>query len=304
MALRFDADRQTMAARVHSPGDALPANQHESFTLSMRTMVTGTGQADLRLFSEAHTENANPLFNLGTSNDGGTGHLDLFIRQTADGLDDLGTVGHLHTAAEPFDGSWRHVVYVQAAGPRRIYIDGVRDDLEIDPKPAGRYFMNNTSLGGILRESGSHWVSGVIDEVSIWSRALTEEEIALLHAEGLPQAQPRTFRIEMADAGQVVTEDAFSITWSSAPGAVYTVQYKHSLADAEWTDVVTDLPSGGAATTFVHEVSGRMSGFYRIVLGPSSGSDVTRGVIWSSQRWPALHRPETTLLHTALGSER
>jgi hypothetical protein len=203
MALRFDADRQTMAARIHAPGDQLPANQHESFSISMRTMVAGAGQADLRLFSEAHTENGNPLFNLGTSNDGGTGHLDLFIRQTAEGLDNLGTVGHL-----------------------------------------------------------------LIDEVSIWSRGLTEDEIALLHAEGLPQAQPRRFRIEGAAARQVTTESIFEISWSSAPGAVYTVQRKNSISNAEWTDVVINLPSGGVTTTFSVDVSDQASGFYRIVQEP------------------------------------
>ena len=267
-ALRFDGGRETLAARVHNLGDELPANQHESFSISMRTLVAGAGQTDLRLFSEAHTDNPNPLFNLGTSNDGGTGHLDIFIRQTADGLDHLGTVGHLHTGAEPLDGTWRYLVFVQNAGQRHVYIDGALDDLEIPAKTAGLFLMNNTSLGGILRESASHWVSGVIDEVSIWSRGLTEDEIALLHTEGLPQAQPRRFRIEGAAARQVTTESIFEITWASAPDAVYTVQRKNSISNAEWTDVVTNLPSGGATTTFSLDVSDQSSGFYRIVLEP------------------------------------
>jgi hypothetical protein len=62
--------RQTMLARISSEGEQLPINRHPALTISMWANVTGTGLNDLRLFSEASTTSNDPLFNLGTANNG------------------------------------------------------------------------------------------------------------------------------------------------------------------------------------------------------------------------------------------
>ncbi len=181
-AMSFSNADQTLLSRVHGADDDLPANKHDSFTVSFWSKVQGTGQNDLRLFSESNTlGNNTPLFNIGTKNNGSNGSIDIYIRGAGP------TVGHIFSTAEPFDDEWHHVVFVQDNLERSIYVDGVLDDLAIAANPdSGWDNLNATSIGGILRGNASHWVTGLIDEVAIWKRALSGEETALLHSEGLP----------------------------------------------------------------------------------------------------------------------
>ena len=109
------------------------------------------------------------------------------------------------------------MVFVQDNLARSIYVDGVLDDLQIGPKVEGDTAVDATTIGGILRGSASHWVTGLIDEVAIWKRALSAEETALLHSEGLP--------------GPVITEDGLNLiaSWdfnddSDPAGSVDSVQ--------------------------------------------------------------------------------
>ncbi|MEO1863047.1 MAG: LamG-like jellyroll fold domain-containing protein, partial [Verrucomicrobiia bacterium] len=127
-AISFSNADQTLLSRKHGADDDLPANKHDSFTVSFWSKVNGTGQNDLRLFSESNTQgNNSPLFNIGTRNNGSDGTVDLYIRSIGGGP----TVGHIFSTAEPFDDEWHHVVFVQDNLARSIYVDGVLDDLQI-----------------------------------------------------------------------------------------------------------------------------------------------------------------------------
>ena len=183
-AFSFSSGDQTLLSRTHEEGDELPINKHESFTVSFWAKIQGNGQNDLRVFSESNTGGNNtPLFNLGTKNNGSDGTLDVYIRGIGP------TVGHIFTEAEPFDDEWSHVVFVQEDLERKIYVDGELDSLEIAPRAEGDWDLNATSIGGIIRGSASHWVTGVIDEVALWKRALSESEVSDLNANGVPQSQ-------------------------------------------------------------------------------------------------------------------
>ena len=69
-----------------------------------------------------------------------------------------------------------------------MYIDGELDGLEIAAKPEGDWALNATSIGGIIRGNASHWVTGLIDEVALWKRALSESEVSDLYSNGVPAA--------------------------------------------------------------------------------------------------------------------
>ena len=183
-AFSFSSGDQTLLSRTHEEGDDLPINKHESFTVSFWAKIQGNGQNDLRVFSESNTGGNNtPLFNLGTRNNGSDGTVDIYIRGIGP------TVGHIFTEAEPFDDEWSHVVFVQEDLERKIYVDGELDSLEIAARAEGDWDLNATSIGGIIRGSASHWVTGLIDEVALWKRALSESEVSDLNANGVPQDQ-------------------------------------------------------------------------------------------------------------------
>jgi hypothetical protein len=221
-AFSFANARQTLLSRVHNPGDMLPVNQHESFTISMWTKVQGVGQNDLRVFSEGNTGDSNPLFNIGTHLSGASGAVDLFFRHPG-----WTAVNHILTEQEPFDDEWSHVVFVQENGARRIYIDGQLDSLEIPDKPEGAWNVNNTTIGGILRSSASHWVTGLIDDVAIWSRALSAEEIQEVNVNGVPEVVSRQLPLEIsmfkADFPAVVQGDTVVLRWDASKDAVLEI---------------------------------------------------------------------------------
>lgn len=198
-AFSFAFARQTLLKRVNAPGEQLPINQHPAFTLSIWANVAGTGQSDLRFFSEGSTTNNDPLFNLGTDSTGATGSVDVFLRRAG-----WTTVNHIKTEQTPLDGTWRHIVFVQGAdGARALYFDGVKDSLEIPAKEAGDWGVNTTTIGGILRANPTHWVTGLLDDVALWSRALSPEEITSLFKDGTPvpfsKPQPLAIRSFTAD---------------------------------------------------------------------------------------------------------
>ena len=253
-AISFSNADNTLLSRVHGADDDLPANKHDSFTVSFWSKVQGNGQNDLRLFSESNTlGNNTPLFNIGTRNNGSDGTIDIYIRGAGP------TVGHIFSTAEPFDGEWHHVVFVQDNLERSIYVDGVLDDLAIAAKPdSGWDNLNATTIGGILRGTASHWVTGLIDEVAIWKRALSGEETALLHSEGVPTAAPDTGLIahfpldsdgNSSDGGftaSTVTDVTFGAAGANAnTGTSATFNGSSSIIQHDWN---ADLNPEGSFT--------------------------------------------------------
>jgi len=226
-AFRFNGS-DTMLSRIHAPADQLPAVKHASFTISLWARVNGIGQNDKRLFSEG-SAGSDPLFNLGTHNGGANGAVDVFIRQAGAPL-----IDHLHTFTRPFDGvAWRHILYwqeekVDGSSTRRIYIDGLEDFLLIPDKVAGfNYTMDRTSIGAILRSTASAFVSGEIDDVAIWKRALTPAEITDLHANGMPDLSPPVEPLAVnsfsADYSHVVMGGKVRLRWDVTKDAVISL---------------------------------------------------------------------------------
>ncbi|MFT5188726.1 MAG: hypothetical protein ACI957_001748, partial [Verrucomicrobiales bacterium] len=176
-AVAFDAARETMLTHVGGDGSALPVNDnYESFSIGFWTQTTGTGQNDLRLFSEGSTTDNTPLFNIGTANDGADGTVDFYIRGS-----DGNPVNHVHSVGAALDGAWHHVLYTEGGGTAALYIDGAKDAVEL---PRGDIALSNaggldtTTIGGILRAVPSHWVTGTLDDVKIWNYSLSDADAA------------------------------------------------------------------------------------------------------------------------------
>lgn len=222
-AFQFENSRQTFLKRVGGVGEKLPINQHPAFTISIWANVKGTGLTDLRLFSEGTTSDNNPLFNIGTDNGGGTDKLDLFFRQTG-----LTTVNHIKSETDALDGTWRHIAFVQQTdGARALYIDGAKDPLEIPAKEAGAWRVSNTSIGGILRANPTHWLTGLLDDVALWDRALSEAELKELVTKGTPipfsQPQPLAIRSFTSDLTAVAVGDSIWLRWDGTKNVQVTI---------------------------------------------------------------------------------
>jgi hypothetical protein len=219
----FANARQTLLSRVHAPTDNLPINKHPALTIVLWINATGSGQTDLRFFSEGNTTNSNPLFNLGTHSTASDNSVDVFFRQAG-----WTEVTHIRTTAQPLDGTWHHFAFVQQDdGSRTIYVDGVADPLAIPAKAAGAWSVNDTTIGGILRASPSHWITGLIDEVAVWKRALSETEINDVRVNGVPRiggpALPLEIKSFAADFGTVAQGDRVALRWDASKDATLSI---------------------------------------------------------------------------------
>lgn len=219
-AFRFTAARSTMLERENLPEDALSLySKHPNFTVSI--WVNGPAfQQDKRIFSEASSTVNTPLFNLGTHNTAANGAVDIYIRDDANQQG-----GHRFSTIEAYTDTWHHVLYVQrevgGVMQASLYIDGVRDEIVIDPRRP--LTANTTSIGGIRRGSAasparSFYFEGMLDDVALWSRALSEEEIALLYTQGTPrpsgtEPQPLVIRSFKADRPAAGVGDSMTLRW-------------------------------------------------------------------------------------------
>jgi concanavalin A-like lectin/glucanase superfamily protein len=222
-ALSFTNATHTLLERVDNPGEDLPIYNKAEFTISLWVNGAG-GQTDRRVWSEGSTGNNNPLFNLGTDHNGGTGRGDSFIRNNTGAT----SGDHHYSVATPFDGTWHNVVYSQRlVGSTTVaawYFDGVKDS--VVPNPIYPLTLNTTSIGGILRSSPSSWFEGLIDEVAVWNRGLSGPEVQVLQVTSITnppsRLQPLSINSFKADLPAVVKGGSTVLRWdvSKDAGAV------------------------------------------------------------------------------------
>lgn len=244
-AFLFNNASQTLLSRVNNPGEDLPIYSHPDFTVSM--WVNGPVQPDRRIFSEGSSLQNNTLFNLGTHNGGTDGTLDIYIRSDTGGLN----LDHIHSTGIAYDDTWHHIAYVQrdvGGGEMRAlaYIDGNQDPVVIAPiRPLT---ATATAIGGILRSGPSAWFTGMIDEVAVWNRALSPEEIQILQTTTITNPPNRVLPLNIAsfraDLPAVIKGGSVVLRWDVSKD-VSQVTIDPGIGD------VTSKTVGGVGTNLV-----------------------------------------------------
>jgi hypothetical protein len=181
-ALRFDGTNDFLELEQAA---RLPIHKRLAYSVAM--WVKGpSGQIDRRVFSESSRTNRTPLFNIGTDSTGATGTVDLFLRSDAGQT----PLAHVRSAGTAFDGEWHHLAWVDQSGDARLYIDGVEDATNFDYVPAA-ITLDATTVGGIVRTSATTglddaccFFNGVIDDVRLFTYALSADEVLALHGTG------------------------------------------------------------------------------------------------------------------------
>ena len=97
------------------------------------------------------------------------------------------------------DGEWHHVAGTYDGSDFKLYIDG-EVDAEVSPGTEPDTHDNVFFIGGC--DVGGYWMSGIIDEVVLYDRSLSENEINELIEDGMSVA------LDVQPGGKLVT------TWS------------------------------------------------------------------------------------------
>ena len=181
-SVAFDGTVGTYGSINHGEG-GIAITTVPSYTVSMWVQADGTiDNADDRIFSEAISTDNNPLFNMGTKDNGADGTVDLYVRNGAQ-------TGHLFSNGEAFDDTWHHVAWVDNDGILDLYIDGVFDK-QFDHSVIEAFTPDTTTIGGILRGTDCCNFTGNIDDLAIWDEALSENDIAALASGAMSPGGP------------------------------------------------------------------------------------------------------------------
>lgn len=97
------------------------------------------------------------------------------------------------------DGKWHHIVATYAKPDFKLYVDG-KVDAQTAPNTDPDNHDNFLFIGGC--NIGNYWMSGTIDEVVLYDRALSDAEINELMDKGITDA------LDVKPGGKLVT------TWS------------------------------------------------------------------------------------------
>ena len=134
------------------------------------------------------------------------------------------------------DGSWHHLVAtVDAVNGNRMYVDGELVASNEGPTNLGDNGVP-MQIGGNPQAADRGW-DGILDDVAIWNRPITEEEVAAIWNGG--EGASIAALIGAAGTPFAITEiihspedDLLTLTWTSTPGATYAVTYSSDLR--EW----------------------------------------------------------------------
>jgi len=61
-----------------------------------------------------------------------------------------------------------------------------------------------------------------------------------------------------------VSNELVTVTWSAIAGKIYRLQYKSSWAEAEWTDVLSDVIATGPMASESPAIGSAPQRFYRV----------------------------------------
>jgi hypothetical protein len=116
---------------------------------------------------------------------------------------------------------------------------------------------------------------GVLDEISIYNRALSGSEIAEIFAAGVggkcfPASAEVSKAVDSAPRVQLVSQAGATLTfaWSVATGHSYQVQYKTALTGAAWTNLGSPVIATSSTLSVTDAIGQDPQRFYRLVELP------------------------------------
>ena len=173
----------------------VPIYRGDGAPFSVCFWVKAPPQDDDRVYSEGNSQQTTlggALFTIGTGRASLSNEdkLQIYIRN-----DSQSGIVDMYSATTVFDDTWHHVCYVDNCGDARVYVDGVLDSASFDYRTAaggpqsntyGPFSLDKVSLGAVVRNNAVAHLQGAIDELRIFSFALSAAEVNNVFTTGFP----------------------------------------------------------------------------------------------------------------------
>ncbi|HRZ55010.1 MAG TPA: LamG domain-containing protein, partial [Candidatus Paceibacterota bacterium] len=265
-AFQFDGTSQYAYRTMEGlETDRLPISKAASFTV-MFWVKAAPNQSDRRVFSESNSllSDNDPLVNIGTHNAGTDGTIDLFFRNSTGGVQ----LNHLHSPGTAYDNTWHHVALVDVSGAVTLYLDGTNTMTATYTREATP-IQDTLSIGAIVRGNGSNIgarFTGTIDDVAVWERALSMEEIQDVMNNGIQTPVPAFGPFITRDpAGSTKLRVGDTFTLTAAAGGVRPLTY-------QWFKGETAIPDATSPTLALTDLQVADSGEYKLRVTNSEGT--------------------------------
>jgi len=259
-----------------------------AYTISL--WVKGLPQAASRsFFCMGNNANNTPLAWIETDPTANGDKLGFFLRTTS------GTtiINHTKSTSVVLDDAWHHIAWVDNQGSVALYVDGVRDGANFNyaPAAAGSFLLNYTTIGALARGTAANYFAGAIDEVALWERPLTPEEVEQVRTDGIstpiPAAAPQ-FLQPLADSTRRLGDRAvFTVAAVGSHPLTYEWSRDGVAVPGQTgnTLTLTDLTTAGTTQikVDVSNPQGTTSDSASLIVTDDPAPDVRSGVI---SHWP------------------
>lgn len=157
-----------------------PTSGNFPFSYSLWINTSDSTDAYRTIFSEGNTGDATPSFHIQITEDDDVGcttddSIKVFMN------DDAGTNVSICSTTNYADGAWHHIALVSSASNNHeLFIDGA--SIDTDTTNLGSTTFDAAAIGALRQTSYSQYFNGQIDDVRVYSRALSDAEVAKLAA--------------------------------------------------------------------------------------------------------------------------
>ncbi len=157
----------------------------------------------------------------------------------------------------PISNQWFHSIMIREAGVTKFFINGVQTGFSytVNPAPPTRF-----SIGS---QTGARFFNGAVDDVRIYGRALSSNEIQ------------RLYSIE-ADLPVITQAPRNLVVWQGAT-AVFSViaTAQHSAVTYQWQKNGIAISNANTSTLTIQNVQPNATGVYTVILGNALGAVTT-----------------------------
>jgi hypothetical protein len=252
---------------------------NDAFTFSVWLKTTGTSNAGIIDNADWTADYVGTAFEMEADGD-----IRLDIVQAGSLLDRVTA----DTAVN--DGNWHHIIAVHKnamAANTKIYIDGVAQSMTVNDDDAGD-IVGSTSLQIGARDGANYPFSGSIDEVRIYNRALSAEEVRYHYNKGGPVAY---WKFDEGNGTTTYDESANNNDGTFLTAASSPVWVEGKYGSALQFDGVDDYVNAGSDTSlmfsspttmeaWVYWVSSGISSYPRILNKASDMSGTGGFNLW------------------------